>query len=359
MISALVLSLSLLAEPVPGDALRLAPDPSVGSGPAPTIAAPVVPATTGFSMSEALAALTTGIVALAAGILAHRREEEAAGTLYSGEPLVVFVSGHGSSPAPGVFAHLTRMMGLDPEQARYFDYRWAAGGASHVGASQDATVDDAADALAGYLAGLSSLGRPVYLVGHSKGGASIAELIARWDRGQPGSAAVQGASLLDPPMAAGIHGWLQSLGTRWGPLADDGGYDPVACSLLRGCEDDRDQLGRASGVEVMVVRNPVSGMANFGDAPAGLRVYDAADGGPGFWETLFTRPWAIFSRISEAHNSVLHDQRVADCIVAEMRRPGSCSLPRATQDSRVPSWLGGWQQESPTAGASTRTPSMV
>jgi hypothetical protein len=358
MISALLLSLALLTDPVPGDALRLAPDPSAGPSPAPAAVAPATPAASGLSVPAALAALAAGIVALAVGTLAHHREEEAAGTLYSGEPLVVFVSGHGSSPAPGVFAHLARMMGLGLDQARFFDYRWAAGGTSHVGASQEALIDDAADALAGYLAGLASLGRPIYLVGHSKGGVTIAELVGRWDRGQPGSAAVQGAALLDPPIASGIHGWLQSLGTRLGPLADDGGYNPVACSFWR-CEDERDHLGQASGVEVVVVRNPASGVANFGDAPAGLRVYDAADGGPGLLETLLTRPWAIFSRISEAHNAVLHNQAVADCIVAEMRRPGACSLPPAAAASGAPSWLGGWEQDAQAAGAGGRAPSIV
>ena len=112
-------------------------------------------------------------------------------------------------------------------------------------------------------------------------------------------------------------------------------------------------------MEVVVVRNPVSGVASFGDAPAGLRVYDAADGGPGLIATLLTRPWAVFRRITEAHNAVLHDQAVADCIVAEMRRPGTCSLPRAASASRPPSWLGGWEQEAQAAGAGGRAPSIV
>jgi hypothetical protein len=355
--SALVLVLALLAEPVPGDALRLAPDPSAGT--VPTAAtAPAVPAPSWPTLPGALAALAAGIAALAAATLAGRREEEAAGTMLLGEPLVVFVSGHGSNPAPGVFAHLVRMMDLDPSQTRYFDYRWAAGGSSHVGASQQASIDETADALGGYLAGLAALGRPLYLVGFSKGGAGIAELIARWDRGQPRVAAVQGAALLDPPIASGIHGFLQSLGMLWGPLADDGGYNPVTCSLWE-CEDTRDRLGQASGVPVLVVRNPESVVANFGDLPAGLRVYNASDGGRGFLATLFTRPWAIVSRIAGAHNAVLHDQRVADCLVAEMRRPGTCPLPRATEGSGAPSWLGGWEQEAEAIGISTRTPSIV
>ena len=100
--------------------------------------------------------------------------------------------------------------------------------------------------------------QPVWLVGFSKGGATVAELIAAWDRGLFGPTAnVEGAMLLDPPMARGMHGTLQSAGTVVGPVPDDGGYDPVDCSFLWfGCHDDRAHLGDASGVEVIVVRNP-------------------------------------------------------------------------------------------------------
>ena len=367
MIPALALTLALLTEPVPGDGLRLAPDPVVvpSSAGAVTAVSPSAPSQPlSQALAGALAGLVAGLTTLAAGIWAARRENEqsAAG---SSEPLVVFVSGHGSGSAPGVFAHLSTLMGIHPGEARYFDYRWAEGGTDHTHASQEATIDELADALGGYLAGLSALGRPIYLVGHSKGGAGIAELVARWDGGQPGGERVQGAALLDPPMASGIHGFLQSLGTMWGPLADDGGYDPFRCSLLA-CADTRDRLGLASGVQVVVVRNPQSVVANFADLPAGLRVYEAPDGGPGLLETLLTRPWAILNRIGTAHNAVLHDPRVADCIVAEMRQPGACSLPQAGRGSGVPSWLDevleGSRPEALSdvgAGGNTRGPTIV
>lgn len=322
----ILLAAALLTEPVPADGLRLAPDPS----PPTTTAAVVVPAAPPGSprvpLGTALAGLAAGITALAVGA-ARRPRPQAQPT---GEPLVVFVPGHGSHPAPVVFNHLVRLMGIDRSQARYFDYRWADGGAGHLQASRNATIDETADALAGYLAGLGESGRPVYLVGFSKGGAGIAELVSRWDRGEPAAAGVRGAVLLDPPIAGGLHGLLQSLGTLWGPLPDDGGYQPVHCRLT-GCEDYRAHLGEASGIAVLVVRNPASRVANFSDIPPGLRVYDVNDGGPGLSSLLFTRPWALPGRISEAHNAVLHDPAVAACIVAEMRRPGSCTLPPAAQ----------------------------
>jgi hypothetical protein len=367
MIPALALTLALLTEPAPGDALRLAPDPVAPAPPAGVVAAVAPPAparSLAGAVAGALAGLAAGVVALAASTWAARREEELA-VAGSGEPLVVFVSGHGSGSAPGVFAHLATLMGIHSTEARYFDYRWADGGADHTQASQEATIDELADALGGYVAGLAALGRPMYLVGFSKGGAGIAELVARWDGGQPGGERVQGAALLDPPMASGVHGFLQSLGTMWGPFPDDGGYNPVRCVLWE-CADSRDQLGVASGVQVMVVRNPQSGVANFADLPEGLRVYEAADGGPGLLETLFTRPWAIAGRISAAHNSVLHDPRVADCIVAEMRQAGACPLPQTAPAGGVPSWLDGSLPDTPRqalpatgVGTSLRVPSIV
>jgi hypothetical protein len=356
VIPVLALAVVLLAEPVPGDGLRLAPDPAPGPAPAFSGAVPAAPGTPWLPVGAALGGLAAGVAALAAGLWTTRREDWPVAD--PAEPLVVFVGGHGSGPAPGIFAHLVTLMGLDPADARYFDYRWADGGADHVRASQGATADETADALAGYLAGLSALGRPLYLVGFSKGGAGIAELVARWDRGQPGAENVQGAALLDPPLAAGIHGFLQSLGTLWGPLADDGGYRPVTCSLWS-CTDSRAHLGEASGVQVMVVRNPQSGVANFADLPAGLTVYEASDGGPGFWETLFTRPWALAGRIGEAHTAVLHDPRVAGCIAAQIRGTGSCPLPAAGGGSNAPSWLENLVPGGEAAGADPRLPSLV
>ena len=60
-------------------------------------------------------------------------------------------------------------------------------------------------------------------------------------------------------------------------------------------------------------------------------MYDASDGGPGFVETLFTRPWDLVSRATDAHLAVLDDPRVADCLSAEIAGSGACPLPVSGQ----------------------------
>jgi hypothetical protein len=244
---------------------------------------------------------------------------------------VVFVAGHGNGSARDTFRDLVGMMGIDPADSRYFDYRWATGQADPRAASEDAALDDAVDALHGYLAGVAGEGRPIHVVGFSKGGVTVAELVARWDD-VPALAVprVEGAVLLDPPMSDGVHGFVQSLGRHVGPIPDDGGYDPVDCRLgWLFCDDDRADLGVAAGVTVTVIRNPNAGLTNFGAVPPGLRVHEAWDAGPDLVETLLTRPWALPARISQAHEAVLHDEAVAACIVAEMEAAGSCDLPVA------------------------------
>ena len=125
-------------------------------------------------------------------------------------------------------------------------------------------------------------------------------------------------------MASGIHGWLQSLGTVWGPLpTTTAGTTRCPASWFH-CTDAREHLGEASGVEVVVVRNPQAGVTSFSDLPEGLRVYNASDGGPGFLETLLTDPWDVGSRVTDAHLAVLDDPRVADCIVVEVTGSGTC-----------------------------------
>ncbi|MFH1329561.1 MAG: hypothetical protein ABIJ48_02720 [Actinomycetota bacterium] len=326
MIPTLALAVALLADPVPADGVRLAPDPvPPPAAAAGVLSAPGAPA--GLPFPVAAGGAAAGLAVLAAARWQGRKEDGDDGA----DPLVVFVSGHGNASAPGLFAHLVALMGLDAGSTRYFDYRWADGGGDHDRASENASIDETADALDGYLAGLADSGRPLYLVGFSKGGTGIAELVARWDRREPGAAhGVVGAALLDPPMASGFHGWLQSVGKAWGPIPDDGGYDPIRCDF-RGCTDTRRHLGDASGVEVVVMRNPQAAITNFADVPEGLRVYEASDGGPGFVETLVTHPWDLGSRVTDAHLAVLDDPRVAECITAEVTGSGTCPLPRAGQ----------------------------
>ncbi len=134
MIPALAITLALLAEPVPGDALRLAPDPAAE----PTVAAvtttaPPSPASSLWEAAAgALAGVAAGVAALAAGTWATRREQELAVAGSGGSLWWCSSPGTAAAPAPGVFAHLSTLMGIHPGEARYFDYRWAEGGIDHT-----------------------------------------------------------------------------------------------------------------------------------------------------------------------------------------------------------------------------------
>lgn len=270
------------------------------------------------------------VVALLAAVA--RRDDElspAAGLgLEPADPIVVFVPGHGQPHGSAAFDDLVEMMDLDEGSVRHFDYRWVEGSVDHARASETVPIDDAASALNSYLAGVAAQDEEIYLVGFSKGGTTVAELIADWDDGRWGpSDAVVGAALLDPPMASGLHGWFQSVGRRVGWVPDDGGYDPVHCRFLTfWCDDRRAHLGDAAGVDVVVIRNPRAAITSFGDVPPGLRVYDAPDDGPGPLAQLLRNPFALPGRVSRAHEAVLADRTVADCLVGEIRRPGSCGL---------------------------------
>jgi len=290
-------------------------------------ATPVAPAEPGPTPA-APAALAVAAAVAAAVALARRDPGAALGLEPPHDAVVVFVPGHGQGEASAAFGNLIDMMGLDPDDARYFDYRWVTGQADPVEASEHAGIDDSVRGLNAYLGAVSGEGRPVWLVGFSKGGATVADLIGAWDDGAFGPAGVvEGAFLLDPPIAAGAQGWLQSLGRAYGPIPDDGGYDPVQCGFLWwGCHDERAHLGEASGIDVVVVRNPKAGITSFGDHPDGLRVLNAPDGGPGFWEQAWRDPLGLPGRVAAAHDGVLDDPAVAQCLVAEMWDPGSCGL---------------------------------
>lgn len=242
---------------------------------------------------------------------------------------VVFVPGHGDPHASLVFAEMVRLLGIDPANVRYFDYRWITGLEDHRFAAKIVPVKPASMSLNSFLGGVAAEGHPVYVVGFSKGGAVLADLVARWDRGHPGPTdAITGAALLDPPIASGVRGRLQSVGRFWSGLPDDGGYDPYHCTFLRIiCTDTRIDLGRPSGIEVLVIQNPKAGITNVvGMAPRGLRVLDAPDDGPSILGQIVRNPLVLPWRIAEAHQSVLRDPAVADCLVHEMWSPGSCTL---------------------------------
>ncbi len=342
MLATAVLALAMFVIPYPGDtapadSLGLSPGaepPAIGAEEPPTggevapsdrPGGPSGPFDPGHPLAFGGAIVAVSAVA-AAATTARRRESSRAHPPPNVD--VVFVSGHGSRPG-GTFGDLIGSIGLAPGQVHEFDWLLAApeAGTFHD-ASEEARVGPAADALEGYLAGVSRPGRGIYVVGHSKGGATVAEMVARWDRHPerrvPG---VFGAALLDPPMSTGWLGAAQSAGVLYGPMPDDGGYSPMRRRMfgLGRSEDTRAFLGRASSVETMVIRNPDAFFTNFRGHPQGLRVYDLDDGGEHVFATLGDDPIA---RVGEAHSSVLHHPQVADCILAELHAPGECEWPQ-------------------------------
>lgn len=318
-----------VVEPVPGDALGLLPPPVAGPRhpgagspePVPDPSHPQMPPNSApFTSPWAWA---TALMALGWGTWRSRRWR---GQLQATAPpgiLVVLVGGFGTAPGEG-FEDLVQLMGLRTEQVYSFDWRRARDVADPSRASREATIDDAADALGGYLDGLATHGRPIYVIGHSKGGAAIAELLARWDD-HPGAAQrkVVGAMLLDPPLDDGIWGGFQSAGRFFPLIPNDGGYEPLHCGIFH-CEDDRENLGLRAGVEVVVIRNRDAWVTNFDDDPAGMRIYDFDDGGFSARTLAIRNPVASWRRVVDAHMSVLHSEAVAACAVAELWQAGGC-----------------------------------
>ena len=308
----------------PGDALGLSPGDTT-KPPRGPIRIPLAPAS-GAGLGGAV---------IAAAVLARRRSMGLAPSQQ--DPLFVYVPGHGGDPRG--FEDLAKRIGVDGGDIRVFDYRWAWPSNDPIEASRRATADDAADALGAYLAAVGADGRPIYLVGHSKGGAVITEVVGRWDQ-HPTIAvdAVVGAAILDPPISSGPLGLLQSVGWLHGGTADDGLFDPIRCGWT-GCRDIRDGLGRDAGVEVVIVRNPDAGFTSFRDRPDGVRVYDLDDGRGGLLGR-FPNIFGMWSRMGEAHNSVLHSDVVAACIAAEVKHVGSCTWPTSNPAEAPPSSPG-------------------
>jgi len=86
-----------------------------------------------------------------------------------------------------------------------------------------------------------------------------------------------------------------------------------------------------------VIRNPHSAIANFGDAPEGLRVYDLDDGRPGFTSAPFDDP---MGRVVEAHNSMLHHPAVAACLVQELWQANACVWDQSEDEPSLPAATG-------------------
>lgn len=318
----LFLALSMALAPAdvesapPGEGLGLAPNAVVrstpGGSPRPAIPLPTFP---GAGAGGAIALIAAATPAVVRG--ARRRRTR----VPDDDPFFIYVPGHGGD-ASG-FDDLAARMGLDPDRVRAFDYRWARDDESAREASRWAPTARAADVLGFYVREQAKLHSDIYLVGHSKGGAVITELVSRWDA-DPASTvpAVSGAAILDPPISSGPLGTLQSLGFFVGGAPDDGLFDPIRCGWFS-CRDVRDNIGVGAGVEVIAVRNPGADVTNFRDEPEGLRVYDLIDGEASAL-SLWWDPMRMLRRAGDAHDSVLHSDAVADCIQAEAAEPGSC-----------------------------------
>lgn len=253
------------------------------------------------------------------------------------EPLFVLVHGHGGRASD--FDRLLELMGVSPDRVVAFDYRTAGSGRSSQEASRYAMTPAAALELEFLIRELAEEHANIYSLHHSKGGAVGVDMIANLDEGRRDPIdGYRGAALLDPAISGGALGWVQRFGEVIGPLPDNGGFDPIRCDA-DGCRDVRANLGEASGVEVIAIRNPDALVTNFTDEPEGLRTYDLVhDGKPSPWAYL-PDPRAFFFRMFEAHGSVLSHTAVSDCITAEVARPGSCQW-SGSYTPRI-GWRGG------------------
>lgn len=321
MFAALVLGLATLSAPsdlpadaAPGDGISLAPNPIERTATYTTVplrgTKPLRP-----PIGSIPAAVALGVAA--AGVGYRRRRDD---------PLLVLVHGDGGSAMD--FWFLVREMGVDPDRVVSFDYSSVDGGMSSTDSSRTVPTWAAASALDSLLRELAVDNANIYTLHHSRGGAVGTEMIADMDDGtRPRIDGYQGAALLDPAIASGVTGLLQTAGgLGWGlgkHIPDDGGFDPVRCEGFD-CRDIRANLGDAAGVEVVAIRNPDALITNFHGRPDGLRVFDLIDDKPSaFW--YLGNLAAFRGRVSEAHASVLLSPLVAECIRSELDDPGSCA----------------------------------
>jgi hypothetical protein len=311
-----LLQIGVAHEPeAPGDGVGLAPNPIQRTTTALADehgATPESGPDTPFRTPPGIVA-GAGLAALGAG---YRRRED---------PLVVVVHGDGGSP--GDFDYLVASLGLPPDRVVAFDYSSGFGTRASTEASQVVATSDAAQALDRLLRSLSEENANIYTIHHSRGGAVGVEMIADLDAGvRPPIDGYRGAALLDPAIAAGGLGAVQSLGAGSSEIArlipDDGGFDPIRCD--EECHDVREHLGEASGVSVVAIRNPDAELTNFDDEPSGLRVFDLADSKASAWVYWVVSPILGWHRMTEAHGSVLTSDVVAECVAAEIAEPGSC-----------------------------------
>jgi pimeloyl-ACP methyl ester carboxylesterase len=262
------------------------------------------------------AALGVGAIAGGAVLMQARRRKD-------DEPYYVVVHGNGGSAED--FGLLLDRLGVGSDRVASFDYRDVGGGATSREASRAASTERAAEALDRLIRDLSVEHGNIYSIHHSKGGAVGVSMIGALDDGsRPPIDGYVGAALLDPAIGNGWLGYLQRLGGLSTLLPDNGGFDVQRCTDGE-CRDVRENLGEASGVEVIAIRNLDAEVTNFRDRPEGLRVYDLVHDGGAPARYLFpVSPLLGFKRVWSAHGSVLEHDAVADCIRAEVAEQGSC-----------------------------------
>lgn len=339
MVVGLVLALALSAPLLP-DVEDLAPGDALGLSVQGVVSSPVtLPRAPSRPVPSAVPLGSAGglaVAALALSVARRRREKE---------PMYVLVHGHGGSETD--FDDLMRAMGIPPERTVAFDYRTVHPASSSTAASRVAPTDEAAAELDELIRRLARDHGTVYSIHHSKGGAVGVEMIAAIDAGRrPTIDGYRGAALLDPAIGSGGLGRLQRLGGRFGPIPDNGGFDPRRCDAT-GCRDIREHLGTAAGIEVIAIRNPDAMITNFLDDPPGLRTYDLVDDGKPLAVAQWWNPSGILRRVFEAHGSVLSHWTVAECIAAEVAAPASCSWKGHRRLPRI--WWGRGVGARPTA----------
>lgn len=276
-----------------------------------------------------------GLVAIAGGVAisrVHRRRDD--------EPFFVVVHGNGGNLDD--FEGLLDKLGVSNDRFVAFDYTDADGGTSSTESSRSVSTRDAAASLDELIRGLARDYSNIYSIHHSRGGAVGVSMIGALDDGsRPPIDGYVGAALLDPAIGIGWLGRLQRLGSISGLLPDNGGFDAIRCDD-DACIDVRANLGEASGVEVIAIRNPDAEITNFRDEPGGLRVFDLVyDGGAPALLLLPVSPFLSVFRIMQAHKSVLTHDAVVACITAEVAAGGSCVWNDGRR--RTPVWTGsGW-----------------
>ncbi len=332
--SPLLIAGMLLALPIAGTEVPAAPGEGLLLSPTPVLRSEVrLPQHSSPSSPVPLGAAAGLAIAVAGGaaVLRNSRREE--------EPIFVIVHGHGGSPED--FDVLLEMLGVEPSRVVAFDYSAVGGSVSSTESSRTASTERAAEALDTLIRELALKHESIYSIHHSRGGAVGVTMIGALDDGtRPPIDGYIGAALLDPAIAGGWLGRLQSIGGIGSRIPDDGGFSVERCTNGE-CRDVRENLGVASNVEVIAIRNLDAEITNFRDNPPGLRVFDLVhDGGIAARWLLPLSPILSVGRVWQAHASVLEHEAVADCIAEEVAEPGSCTW----EDGRpeTPVWRSGF-----------------